>query len=221
MPLVPFVYTFIEYEANDALGQLFALSALAPFFLLSAYVTLLASRRDLHTAALLLGQLLNEAVNHALKYAVRVPRSAAAADAGYHAAFNALSPYAWPSDHAQFMAFFAAYVLLWAPRHWHVAPVWRALAGGLCALAALVVGVGRVYLHYHSVLQVASGWAVGALCAAAHFALVERVLRPRFAGVAAWQLARWAWVRDLTATRNALKVEYEAVSRGSKGVLLF
>jgi dolichyldiphosphatase len=215
MPLVPFVYTYIEYEQHDALGQLFALSALAPFFLLSAYVTLLASRRDLHTGALLLGQLLNEAVNHALKYAARVPRPSA------HPAFDALSPYAWPSDHAQFMAFFAAYVLLWAPRHWHVGPVWRALACGLCALAALVVGGGRVYLGYHSALQVASGWAVGGACAVAHFALVERVLRPRFAQVAGWQLARWAWVRDLTATRNALRVEYEATSRGSKGVLLF
>jgi dolichyldiphosphatase len=216
MPLTPFVYTFVEYEAGDALGFLLALSALAPIFVLSALLTLLASRRDLHTLALLCGQLLNEALNHVLKYAARVPRPAATE----HAAFNAQSPYAWPSDHAQFMAFFAAYVLLWAPRHWGVGPVWRALACGLCALAALAVGAGRVYLGYHTWLQVGSGWAVGAAAAAAHFALVERVLRPRFARVAAWQVARWAWVRDLTATRNALKVEYEAVSR-SKGVLLF
>jgi membrane-associated phospholipid phosphatase len=218
MPLTPFVYSFIEYEQGDPLGFLFALSGLAPLFVLSALATLLASRRDLHTLVLLLGQLLNEALNHALKYAARVPRPSASAEA--HAAFNAQSPYAWPSDHAQFMAFLACYVLLWAPRHWHVGAVWKALACGLCGLGAAVVGAGRVYLGYHTLLQVLCGWGVGAAAAAAHFALVERVLRPRFAAVAGWQLARWALVRDLTATRNVLKAEYDCVAR-SKGVLLF
>jgi membrane-associated phospholipid phosphatase len=213
MPLQPFVYSFIEYEAGDTLGFVFALSALYPLFVLSALLTLLASRRDLHTASLLAGQVLNEALNHALKRAARAARPAPSA----HPAFDAQSPYGWPSDHAQFTAFFAVYALLWAPRHWGVGPVWRALACGLCALAALVVGAGRVYLGYHTALQVASGWGVGAAAAVAWFACVERALRPRFAAVAGWQLARWAWVRDLTATRNVLKAEYECAR--TKGAL--
>lgn len=216
MPQQPFVYSFLEYEAGDTVGSIFALSGLYPLFLLSALLTLVASRRDLHTCTLLLGQLLNEAVNHVLKYALRVPRL----QPSLHPAFDALSPYAWPSDHAQFTAFFAFYILLWAPRHWGVGAVWKALACGLVCLAALVVGAGRVYLHYHTAFQVLCGWAVGIACAAAWFAVVERALRPRFALVAAWPLARWAMVRDLTGVRNALKVEYEAATKG-KGVLLF
>ena len=214
--LTPFVYSFVEYDSSSLLSTVFALSGLYPLFVLSAFVTLIASRRDLHTATFLLGQLANEAVNHVLKYAIQAPRPPPG-----HPAFDAQSPYALPSDHAQFAAFFAAYYALWAPMHWSVGPVWKALGGGLCAMAALVVGVGRVYLGYHTLFQVACGWLTGVAVAVGWFAVTERVLRPRFAAVAQWQLARWLWIRDLTHSRNVLKQEYEAASRSGKGVLLF
>ncbi len=215
MPLRPFVYTFLEYEEGDRLGFLFCLSSLLPVFVLSALLTLLLSRRDLATAALLAGQLLNEVLNHALKALLAVPRP----QPSRHAAFDAQSPLAMPSDHAQFAFFAAVSLLLWAPRHWHTGAVWRALACGAALLAALAVAAGRVYLGYHSLAQVAAGAGVGAAFAAAWFAVVERALRPRFARVAAWQIARWAWVRDLTHVRNALKLEYEATARGKGGLL--
>ena len=57
----PFVYSFIEYPAGSPVGFFMAVVSLFPIFALSAYAVCLLSRRDLHTATLLVGQVANEA----------------------------------------------------------------------------------------------------------------------------------------------------------------
>jgi len=91
-----------------------------------------------------------------------------------------------------------------------VGKVWRGLVGALGLAVAATVGVGRVYLGYHTTSQVLAGALIGALCAVAWFALVERILRPLFPALAATTLARQLWIRDLTPVKNVLKVEWEA-----------
>lgn len=211
MPLKSLSLTHYEYETGDAIGHLAALLSCAPIFLVVAYATLLASRRDLATASLFLGQLLNEALNAALKARFRQPRPAAAPTGDGSSGM--------PSAHAQFSFFLASYAALWALRAWRVGLRWRLLAAAAGAAGAALVAASRVYLHYHTLEQVLAGGAVGAGAGAAWFAVVQGALRPRFAAIAAHPLARWLWVRDCSEV-NVLECEYLAVAgsgrRGKK-----
>jgi dolichyldiphosphatase len=93
MKKVPFAPTFVMYEQGDLVGEGAALLSLAPVFIIVAYVTLLISRRELHVAFALLGQLVNVVLNFYLKVAIDAPRPTGCdrTDPGM------------PSDHAQFM----------------------------------------------------------------------------------------------------------------------
>jgi dolichyldiphosphatase len=211
-PLRPFSLTHVEYEEGSRLGLACALLSLAPPFCIAVHAALLASRRDLHSAALLGGALLNVAANSALKAAAREPRPPAAQlrqpDGG--------DEFGWPSAHAQFAFFYAGYAALWAlSGRWRVRlPVWRALvaAGGLAAAAA--VAASRVALGYHTRAQVEAGAAIGAALGALFFAVVELALRPHFAALAAWAPLRVLRVRDCSEV-DTLLVEYEAVQAAS------
>jgi dolichyldiphosphatase len=204
----PFSLTYVVYPAHDKVGQLFALLSLTPVFVIVALTTLLASRRDLGTAAFLAGQLLNEALNWVLKHTVKAERPASV---GGHAW---VPKYGWPSNHSQFMGFAAAYVCLWAAYKWRAGARWRLLTGVAAITLAALVGYSRLYLGYHDVIQVAAGLGIGALAGAAWHGFVEGVLRPQFPAIAATRLAQWAWVRDMSNV-HVLRAEYEAVRGGS------
>src|SRR4051812_48658583 len=55
----PFSYTHVVYVEGDRLGWALSGAALLPIFIVVAYATLIASRRDLATVAMLIGQLAN------------------------------------------------------------------------------------------------------------------------------------------------------------------
>lgn len=78
-----------------------------------------------------------------------------------------------PSAHAQFMAFYATYLVLWMTfrvRHFSTfKKLWR--GGGLIALAS-IVSYARVYLNYHSTRQVLVGVGAGILCGVGWFITV-------------------------------------------------
>lgn len=222
--LVPFSFTHVMYDARDPVGKLMALLSLSPVFVCVAYATLLLSRRDLHVATLALGQLLNEVFNYVLKRLLRQPRPDGFSQLHLHA-----PKYGMPSNHAQFMGFLAGYVALWALLRWRASAtrivhshhhhitssVEKALfVAGVWTLTALV-SFGRVYLGYHTPVQVVVGLAVGAVTAGLWFTTVELLMRPHFSRVAAWPLAVVLRVRDCSHV-DTLAVEYVAVSR-SKG----
>jgi len=196
----PLSILHVEYEDGDAVGALAALVSQAPVFCIVAYAALLASRRDLTTASLLAGTLLNEALNAALKAALAEPRPAGA------------PPFApahgMPSNHAQFAGFAFAALSLWAARRWGAGAAWRAAAVAAGAAAAAAVCASRLYLGYHDARQVGAGAAVGAVAGAAWHALTEAVLRPAFPALAATPLARFLLVRDATHVPHILAAEY-------------
>lgn len=198
----PFSYTFVIYRHGDHLGWVSAGLALAPVFIVVAMVTMIVNRRDLGTAAMFAGQLGNEVVNYVLKSVIKAPRPSD---------LHEFSPkYGMPSNHAQFMGFFAVYTCLWALRNWRAAGTLRlALAAGTQALAVCVM-VSRVYLLYHSWTQVGVGYAVGAGVAVCYYAVVEGLLRPTFPRIAAWRVCAWAGVRDLSPVDDVWRVEYLA-----------
>lgn len=204
--LKPFSLTFFEYEDGDAFGKLCALLSCAPIFVIVAFVALAASRRDLATLAFLLGQLLNELVNAALKRAIREPRPPS------QLRHSGPTDYGMPSAHAQFGFFFLTYFAAWALRHWRVSAFWRTASIGCVACGAGAVSYSRVYLRYHSINQVLAGAGVGVGAGLLYFAWVEAALRPRFAALAGSALGCALWLRDCTHVNNVLLEEYKAVA---------
>lgn len=86
-----------------------------------------------------------------------------------------------------------------------------AIALGVVAGAA-VVCFGRVYLQYHTPLQVLAGAALGSLCGAAWFAAVHRLLAPLvFPWIESWRLSKLLLIRDASAVDDLLLLEYEAL----------
>ena len=205
--LKSFSLTHVEYTAGDRIGFLLALVSLTPVFVMCAYTVLIVSRRDLATMSLALGHLLNEAVNYALKHVIRQPRPA-------HADTRADSQPKWgmPSDHAQFVGFAAGYITLWALRRWRIARSWRVILSVAVHAGAALVMLSRVYLGYHTLEQVVIGYAVGLCLGAVWHVTVEGLMRPRFAAIARWGVARWLLIRDCSNV-NVLSVEYDATSR--------
>lgn len=215
---VPFSLTHVRYVRGDALGFASALLSLAPVFIVVAYATLLVSRRELHVTFLLAGQLANVGLNAVLKASLNRPRppTAERTDPGM------------PSDHAQFMFFWASYICLFllVRVRFTERAGWRALLGGAVVLLAVLVAAARVYLGEHTGAQVAAGGGVGALTGAAWYALYEASVRPNAAQLlaAARPLSAYLYVRDCSHIADVVAFEHRAVdaeraraARGRKG----
>jgi dolichyldiphosphatase len=78
-----------------------------------------------------------------------------------------------PSAHAQFMAFYTTYILLWMTFRVRYFSTLKKLSrgAGLLILSA-TVSYARVYLHYHSAPQVLVGVGAGIVCGIGWFIAV-------------------------------------------------
>ncbi len=72
--MVPFSLTFVRYEEGDLLGKILALFTLSPVFIMVMYATILVVRRDIQTALITMGQLINVGLNLVLKKIINDPR---------------------------------------------------------------------------------------------------------------------------------------------------
>eukprot|EP01045_Picozoa_sp_COSAG04_P007015 COSAG04_NODE_356_length_16034_cov_11.195168_17_plen_247_part_00 len=68
--------TAVVYQRGDTAGQLLAAISLLPLVLVVGLATCILCRREVHTCFFLLGQLLTELLNKALKETLRQPRPA-------------------------------------------------------------------------------------------------------------------------------------------------
>lgn len=128
-----------------------------------------------------------------------------------------------PSSHAQFVAYFSTFLILFMlfrhdphnhphASHTHLPiPYWQRLVLSVAALAAAAaVAQSRVYLNYHKPRQVYVGVAAGMVCAVMWFAavgiarrvgLVEQLLE--------LQPLRWARFRDLVIHEDLVDAGWE------------
>ena len=93
-----FSLTHVEYDEGSVAGFLMAGLTLAPVYVMVMYATLVVVRREIHTLAMLCGQLVNLAINFVLKRLIRQPRPTGTSMGGH----------GMPSNHAQFIFFFGA-----------------------------------------------------------------------------------------------------------------
>jgi dolichyldiphosphatase len=206
---VPFAVTFCKHLPGDRVGGFACLLSQAPIFVLISLGTLLLSRRDPATLLLIAGLIASTLFNDYLKLVIKEPRPCSNT---HYCSLSEGDMYGMPSGHTQFQAFAAAYISLWA-----LSGRWREPSALLrwavvlaCWASVALVGSSRLYLHYHTLRQVAVGGALGVALAALWFIAVEVVARPAFAPLAASLLGRWLRVRDCSEV-DALRVEYEAV----------
>ncbi|KAJ2376211.1 hypothetical protein IW150_002115 [Coemansia sp. RSA 2607] len=199
--LKSFGLTHFQYQQGDHIGLALAFSSLTPIFLIVVETTIVLSRREIIGIMFLLGQLLNEAFNLALKLAIRESRPNPHLGDGY----------GMPSSHSQFMGFFAVYVCMYLQTRVTTNAIQKLVVQtGAVALSMLTI-ISRVYLGYHTTLQVLAGTVVGLMAGYIWYQFIERVVYP--SGAVAYILdtpiCRWLLVRDSREIKDIVRTEYE------------
>ncbi|KAF7727106.1 hypothetical protein EC973_008069 [Apophysomyces ossiformis] len=190
--------THVQFDSQDNVAYAFAYITLAPLAILVFYASIIVSRRELAGIFMLLGQLLNEGLNAILKEYLKIARP--------HG-----DGYGMPSSHAQFVWYFASYGILYLYSNIRLEyDIWKKLAALLMLIMAAVVSYTRIYLGYHTEMQVAVGATIGILFGMLWYISVERGLRR--AGYVEYildhPLAKRLYLRDMRCIDNVAKWEY-------------
>ncbi|XP_057290553.1 dolichyldiphosphatase 1-like isoform X1 [Hydractinia symbiolongicarpus] len=230
----PISLTYVLYPEGDLVGKVLAWSSMLPIFILVSFVTLILFRRELHTMAFFGGILINEIVNMGLKYSIKSPRPC-----GRHKFTNIMNEfmskevilkhsditaderkelynkYGMPSSHAQFMSFFAIYMLFFAyiRLKMHVYEkfmdnIRQHLIAFSSVGASVIVCYSRIYLHYHTLEQVIVGIVVGLVNGAVWFYIVETLFTPIFQDIVNTKIAEYFLIRDSSNIPDILWFEY-------------
>lgn len=212
--------THVYYNPDDYLSHVCAYLALIPQGLVIVYVALLICCRELEIGLMFAGQLVCEAANFALKRLIKEERPKGQMTVG--------KGYGMPSSHAQFVAFWSVYLILFmmmrhTPRLSHpasfvatgatssgrsLAAAWgsyieRVSVSAVSVVIAAAVAWSRIYLGYHTLRQVLAGCSVGVVCAVGWFAVTAIA---RQMGLLDWAieqpLSRLFRIRDLILTED-------------------
>jgi dolichyldiphosphatase len=152
-----------------------ALGALVPQLILVGLATLAFFHHALRRreALKMLGGLLcNQIINHLVKHTVREPRPTFGV--------QVKSDYGWPSAHAQFMGFYASFIVCLMhsnPRMNRNIVAFYALLNGLLAIH---VCASRVMFGFHTSNQVIWGLVFGVPIGFAWHVLLQKVSRGRW-----------------------------------------
>ncbi|KAI7833730.1 phosphatidic acid phosphatase type 2/haloperoxidase [Kickxella alabastrina] len=152
--------------------------------------TVVLSRREVAGILLLLGQLANEAFNLVLKQMVKIDRPNPHLGDGY----------GMPSSHSQFMGFFVVYVAMFLETRVTTKAAHKLIVQvGAIALCVPII-FSRVYLGYHTFLQVLVGSAIGLVAGFAWYQFIERAVYP--SGI-------WLLIRDSQHVVDIAQAEYD------------
>lgn len=222
--LKTFGLTYVRYAAGDHLGLLLSVVTLLPIFIPAQLVALLLVRRDWETLVFFVGIIVNVAFNGALKHAIREPRPSSACSAGIDSSFEAGSheEFGMPSNHAQFMGFVAMFSTLYLVARVKASTLELTIIALASWIAAGLCSYSRVYLGYHTLIQVVVGTGMGALVGAAWFALYVYQLEPLGRQlVNTNSFFQLLLIREHSAVGNVLKAEYDALRlRGQQNGLI-
>ncbi|KAJ1773526.1 hypothetical protein IW140_002024 [Coemansia sp. RSA 1813] len=164
-------------------------------------VTIVLSRREVAGILLIAGQLANEGFNLVLKEIVQQERPHMHLGDGY----------GMPSSHSQFMTFFVTFTVVYLETHITTNAIHkRAVQAGAIALGLLVM-VSRVYLGYHTTLQVIAGGIVGICSGCVWLWLVERAIyASKFVDIVLdWPVCKWLLIRDSRNVQDIALAEYK------------
>lgn len=197
MSLKPFSLTHVVYSSDDALGPFWALLSLSPPFCVVSLTTVIVVGRDLRAAFVLVGLIVTSTISTILKKIIDHKRpdhifGAAAGpgdDAGQSSAGASASSMlhvpssqeeGMPSNHAAFVAFAAAFALLFAIRRcdkMQGSVIAKSIKRWAPPIGAWAIAIGcsysRVHLGYHTPNQVYAGFALGCTLGGIWYRLYE------------------------------------------------
>jgi len=207
----PILLTHVTYPEDDLIGKVLAWSSLFPIFIIVSFLTLILFRREVHTMMFFVGIILSEAVNLGLKSYLREPRPCRPGDE-----MLLYSKYGMPSAHCQFMCFFAAYLILFAyirlkPHESEKFIIRKHVIAFSSLLAAVLVSISRIYLHYHTLEQVVIGSLIGVIGGIAWFCIVGSFLMPCAQQLVNTKFAEFFLIRDSSSIPDILWFEYTAI----------
>lgn len=213
---VPLALTLIEYPKDDFIGKAFAYSSLIPLVILIGFSTLILFRRDLQTLFFFVGIILSELVNYVLKHLIQEPRPMSRAT--YYTEFG------MPSSHSQLVWFFSTYVALFLflklyssnNANSSIENLTKILIVSGCFLMAALVSFSRVYLQYHTVIQVIAGAIIGSILAIIWFTFTNCVFVDYFSQITSWKISELLMIRDTTLIPNILWFEYMNIRQESR-----
>ncbi|KAG8199408.1 hypothetical protein JTE90_000276 [Oedothorax gibbosus] len=206
----------VEYQNGDWLGKVLALTSLCPLALIISFATLILFRRDLHTIAFFAGIVLNEAINWICKHSIKELRPCHGREILY-------SEYGMPSNHAQFMWFFASYMAFFLLIRLHhgnsthpLENAWKYIATIIVVCVATIVTYSRIYLQYHTWNQVMWGSILGIVLGSLWFLITQTTLTPLFPVIVAWPISEFLMLRDTTLIPNVMWFEYTSHRQESR-----
>ncbi|CAH8448480.1 unnamed protein product [Schistosoma rodhaini] len=197
----------VEYPEADAFGKLLAYSSMVPIFIIFSNITLIMSRRDLHTIFYFCGCLINELSNYLLKYIIKQPRPFPTIHPGIKSS-------GMPSNHAQFMGFFCAYIGFFLFIRLNQQSFSRQFTTSVylvCASITAVVCYSRVYLLYHTSTQVLVGIMIGGISGILWFLIVHYAITPIFPRFTDSWIGQLLMLQDFTHINNFMHFEYTIV----------
>jgi dolichyldiphosphatase len=192
---------------------MFAVASLLPVLIVSQLVALILVRRDVQTMVLLLGLLLNVLFNNFLKLTWRQPRPyniCTGIRLYESSAISVDEEYGMPSNHGQFMAFFAVYTTLFLFFRVKAGLLEQVTLSSLSFISCVLVGVSRVYLNYHSTAQVLVSVLVGTVTGATWFGLYLRHIEALGQRLVKSPLAKLLRIRDTSHIANVSLFEYQS-----------
>ena len=194
MPLKPYSLTHVVYSSDDALGPLWALLSLSPPFCVVSLTTAIVVGRDLRAAFVLVGLIVTSIISTVLKKIIDHKRPGhifgAATSPGDDAGQSSADPNmlhvpssqeeGMPSNHAAFVAFAAAFALLFAIRRcdkMQGSVIVKSIKRWAPPIGAWIIAIGcsysRVHLGYHTSNQVYAGFALGCALGGLWYRLYE------------------------------------------------
>ncbi|BFZ63314.1 hypothetical protein YB2330_004436 [Saitoella coloradoensis] len=216
-PYVSLSLTHVSYDPSNPYSLPLAYLTLAPLLILIVYFTLFLSTRQFLILLALAGQLVNEAVNYALKKLLKEARPVLP---GLDEAVG--KGYGMPSSHSQFMGFWAGVVVvvLYAKLGHRYTALQRITLTFAAIMLSTLVCVSRIVLGYHSIKQVVVGNSLGYLLASVWWFVVQKL---RLWGVSEWVLELWPirmlYVKDTFGEGPGLREEWQrwTASKAKKG----
>lgn len=214
-PLKAVTLTHVRYQKGDQLGHFLAWVSLIPVFIsLGGFVSHFLFRRELQGMFFALGLLISQFVNELIKKFVQQARPETCA------LLEMCDSHGWPSSHSQYMFFFAVYYTLMTFKG---IGIWQArnnlVLNFLHWSLALLTMYSRVYLGYHTVVQVFAGATLGTFLGALWFWVVNSVLFCYFPAIEESSIGRKFYIKDTSHIRNVLKFEYENARAARKNMV--
>lgn len=161
--------------------------------------------------------MIDELLNKILKSIIKSPRPLERKDA--------YGKYGMPSSHAQFMGFFTSYLILFICLRQH--QTYRTVFGKavrnllvvMLVVVNIIVCLSRVYLSYHTLIQVVAGQLIGISLGSLSFFGVNHFIVPLFPTVVSWKISEFLLIRDTNAIPNVLLFEYVIIRQETRARL--